>query len=139
MSIVSLRDQLREPPAAKGALLCDYDFFRVIYHAEARALARSGDTVHICLMSATDSNNEELPKRSLDRCMENLQDVICSNLRRGDIASRCSVSQFIFMLPQANYENSRMVCDRVIRAFYRQYPHSPAKLHFAVQPLEPNV
>ncbi|MBQ7777966.1 MAG: bacterial transcriptional activator domain-containing protein [Oscillibacter sp.] len=139
LSISSLRDQLREPPAAKGALLCDYDFFRVIYHAEARALARSGDAVHICLMSATDNKDEELSKRSLDRCMENLQDVICSNLRRGDIASRCSVSQFIFMLPQANYENSCMVCERVIRAFYRQYPHSPAKLHFAVQPLEPSV
>lgn len=139
LSIDTLRDQLREPPAAKGALLCDYDFFRVICHAEARALARSGDAVHICLMSATDDAGEELPRRSLDRCMENLQNVICSNLRRGDIASRCGISQFIFMLPQAKYENSCMVCDRIVRAFYRQYPHSPAKLHFAVQPLEPNV
>lgn len=139
MSISTIRDQLQEPPSAKGALLCDYDFFRVIYHAEARAMARSGDAVHICLLSATDAVGQELAKRSLDCCMENLQDVICSNLRRGDIASRCSVSQFIFMLPQANYENSCMVCERVIRSFYRQYPHSPAKLHFAVQPLEPNI
>lgn len=139
LSIDTLRDQLREPPSAKGALFCDYDFFRVICHAEARALARSGDAVHICLMSATDDSGEELPRRSLDRCMENLQNVICGNLRRGDIASRCGISQFIFMLPQAKYENSCMVCDRIVRAFCRQYPHSPAKLHFVVQPLEPNV
>ena len=140
LSIGSLQDQLREPPAPnKGALLCDYDFFRVIYHAEARALARSGDAVHICLISATDSTGADLPKRSLDRCMDNLQEVICGSLRRGDIASRCSASQFILMLPQANYENSCMVCERVIRAFYRQYPHTPAKLHSVVQPLEPSV
>ena len=139
LSIDTIREQLREPYSAKGALLCEYDFFRVICYAEARALARSGDAVHICLMSATDNKGEDLPKRSLDRCMENLQNVICSNLRRGDIASRCGISQFIFMLPQAKYESSCMVCDRITRAFYRQYPHTPAKLSFSVQPLDPNV
>lgn len=139
VSISFLREQLREPPAGRGALFCDYDFFRIIYHAEARAVSRSGDAVHICLLSATDEKSAELPKRSLDRCMENLQEVVCGNLRRGDIASRCSVSQFVLLLPQANYENSCMVCERVIKAFYRQYPHSPAKLHYAVQPLEPSI
>ena len=97
------------------------------------------DAVHICLLSVTDAAGEELAKRSLDRCMENLQELIRTSLRRGDIAARCSVSQYILMLPQANYENSCKVCDRIVRAFFRQYPHSPAKLHFTVQHLEPNT
>lgn len=139
VSMGTLREQLREPDGASGALFCDYDFFKVIYHAEARAVARSGDAVHICLLSVTDDAGEELAKRSLDRCMENLQELIRSSLRRGDIAARCSVSQYILMLPQANYENSCKVCERIVRAFFRQYPHSPAKLHYTVQPLEPNV
>ena len=67
----------------------------------------------------------------------NLQDLLAHNLRQGDVITRCSVSQFILMLPQANYENSCMVCQRIIRAFFRQYPHSPADIHFSVQPLEP--
>ena len=71
--------------------------------------------------------------------MENMRNLICLNLRKGDIASQCSISQFILMLPQANYENSCMVCERVIRAYCRQYPHSPATLHYSVQPLEPNA
>lgn len=87
----------------------------------------------------TGKNKKELAKRSLDRAMENLQEQIRTNLRKGDVASRCSVSQFILLLPQANYENSCMVCRRIIKAFSRQYPHSPAQLHFSVQPLEPNV
>jgi hypothetical protein len=138
VSLGIVRDQLREDGGPGGALICDYDFFRVIYHAEARAVARSGDAVHICLLTAAGENGE-LARRSLDVCMENLQEIIRSNLRRGDIASRCSVSQFIIMLPQANYENSCMVCERIIRAFCRQYPHSPAELRYSVQPLEPNM
>ena len=70
--------------------------------------------------------------------MDNLKELIQKNLRRGDIAARCSVSQFILLLPQANYENSCMVCERIIKTFNRQYPHSPATLRSSVHPLEPN-
>ena len=133
-----VRSQLQEPNPARGAMICEYDFFKVLYQAEARALVRSGDAVHIGLLTVTGEGGEELSRRSLDRAMANLRDQIQSNLRKGDIASRCSVSQFILMLPQANYENSCMVCERVIKAFSRQYPHSPARIDYAVQALEPN-
>lgn len=134
-----VQEQLREQDPLAGAMVCEYDFFKVLYHAEARMVARSGDAVHIGLLSVLGEGGKELPKRSLDRAMENLEEQIRLNLRRGDIASRCSVSQFILMLPQANYENSCMVCERVVKAFCRQYPHSPAEIHYSVQPLEPNI
>lgn len=133
-----VQDQLREPDSGVGAMFCDYDFFKVIYHAEARAVARSGNAVHIGLLTAS-GETSRLSKRSLDICMANLRLLIASNLRKGDIFSRCSVSQYIIMLPMANYEDSRMVMERIIRAFARQYPHSPAQLHYSVQPLEPNA
>lgn len=132
-------EQLREPSDPGGALFCDYDFFRAIYHSVARLVERSGDSVHLGLISITGADGGELARRSLDRVVENLQDVIRTQLRRGDVAARCSVSQFILLLPQANYENARMVCTRIVKAFCRQYPHSPAELHFSVQPLEPNL
>ena len=69
--------------------------------------------------------------------MDNLRDLIQLNLRRGDVASRCSVSQYVILLPQANYESSCQVLCRIIKIFCRQYPHSPAVLRFLVQPLEP--
>ncbi|MET0017773.1 BTAD domain-containing putative transcriptional regulator [Oscillibacter sp.] len=139
MNLGLLREQLEETSVTSGALLCDYDFFRIIYQAEARAVARNGDAVHIALLSAVGDESKPLSRRSLDCCMDNLQDVIVENLRKGDVVSRCSVSQYILMLPQANYENSCMVCDRIIRAFARQYPHSPATLSYTVQPLVPNT
>ena len=133
-----LLEQLREPAGAGGALFCEYDVFRNIYHSAARMVVRSGDAAHLALISILPQKEGELARRSLDRVVENLQELIRSSLRRGDVAARCSVSQFILLLPQANYENSCMVCDRLIRAFVRQYPHSPAKLHASVHPLEPN-
>lgn len=135
----TLREQLKEHSPASGALICDYDFFKLLYQAEARSVSRSGDAVHIGLLSMTGENNTELPRRSLSCAMENLQEQIRNNLRRGDSASRCSASQYILLLPHANYENSCMVCERIIRAFSRQYPHSPAELHYSVQPLEPTL
>lgn len=134
-----VQEQLREQDSLPGALICDYDFFKVLYQAEARSVARSGDAVHIGLLSLVGADGKSLPKRSLNHAMDNLQDQIRINLRRGDIAAQCSVSQFILMLPQANYENSCMVCQRIRKAFMRQYPHSPVEIHISVHPLEPNL
>lgn len=130
-------EQLREGSALRGALVCEYDVFKAIYHSYARSVARSGDAVHLALVSVTGDKGGELPRRSLDRVVDNLRELIRAGLRRGDVAARCSLSQFILLLPQANYENSCMVCDRIVRSFNRQYPHSPARLHISVHPLEP--
>jgi len=132
-----VREQLREQDPAMGAMLCDYDFFKMLYQLQARSMARTGVAIHIALLSLTDQDGNELQRRSLDRAMENLQEQIRTGLRRGDVAARCSVSQYILMLPQANYENSCMVCRRIIKSFERRYPHSPASINFSVQPLEP--
>ena len=55
-------------------------------------MARTGNTAHLCLLSVAAKDGSELPKRSLDRAMENLQELIRQNLRKGDVASQCSVS-----------------------------------------------
>jgi len=137
--IGTVREQLRETGKSKGAVFCEYDFFRLLYQVQARAIIRSGDVVHIALLSVRGQNRKELSRRSLDCAVENLQTLVVGSLRQGDVVSRCSVSQLVIMLPQANYENSCAVCQRIIKAFYRQYPHSPADIHFSVQPLEPMV
>ncbi len=137
MSADMVRDSLREPGSAKGAVFCEYDFFQLLYQIQARSIVRSGDVVHIALLSLHGADSKPLTRRSLDRAMNNLQELILSNLRQGDVVTRCSACQMIVMLPQANYETSCMLCRRTSNAFSRQYPHSPAVLHFSVHPLEP--
>lgn len=137
--ISTVREQLRETESVKGAVLCEYDFFRLLYQVQARAIIRTGEVIHIALLSVHGQNRKELSRRSLDCAVENLQTLLLQNLRQGDVVSKCSVSQLVIMLPQANYENSCAVCQRIIKNFYRQYPHSPADIHYSVQPLEPTV
>ena len=131
-----VREQLRETGAMPGCMVCDYEFFKVLYRAEARAIARNGSCVHISLVTITGENGEDLSQRSLERAMDNMENILRENLRKGDIVSRCSASQFVVMLPQANYENSCMVSERVLRVFSRRYPHSPARLDYSVWALE---
>ena len=127
--------QLEEPAPHGGAMVCEYDFFKILYRSEARSIARTGHSSNICLLSVSGKDGEMLARRSLDPAMNNLQVLVQNNLRRGDAIARCSISQYIILLPQANYENSRMVADRLVSAFYRRYPHSPARLRYTVQPL----
>ncbi len=137
VNVSNARDLLREDEPPEGALFCEYDFFRFFYQALSRAIIRSGDSIHIILMTVTGKNGAELARRSRDRAAENLKQLLVNHLRQGDIITQCSSAQFMILLPQANYENSCMVCDRLVRAFFRQYPHSPADLRYSVQPMEP--
>lgn len=127
--------QLAEPAPHGGAMVCEYDFFKILYRSEVRSIARNGHSANICLLSVSGKDGEMLARRSPDPAMNNLQVLVQNNLRSGDAIARCSISQYIILLPQANYENSRMVADRLVSAFYRRYPHSPARLRYTVQPL----
>lgn len=139
LSMDTILEQLQETNVATGALLCDYEDFKILCHVEARAMQRSGKATHVALIAVTGTPEKTLSKRSQDRIMEQMGEEIRMNLRRGDTFARCSLTQYILMLPQANYENSCMVCRRVIGAFNRRHPHSAVRIQFMVQPLTPHI
>jgi len=136
VSVENLKEQLRETGAPEGALICEYDFFRILYHSMARSIARSGIAVHIALLIVVDKNGSELSAKKLEKVMDNLEEVIRTSLRRGDSAAKCTSSQYVIMLPTANYENSCMVCKRIARAYSRKFPHSDTMIHYEVCPIE---
>lgn len=132
----SIRAQLRENSPAAGVFVCDYSLFKLFYQAEARAAARRGDAIHIGVLTVLAHEGDVLSVRELERAMDQMCVQLRKNLRSGDIASRCGPSQYIVMLVQANYENSKRVCDRVVQAFFHAHPRTPARLKAVVFPLE---
>ena len=136
-SVDDLQETLRDKDTLYGALYCDYDVFKVLYNATARLLDRTGAVVHVCMFSLTDEKNGPLHKRSREIAMDNFQELIRTSLRRGDVFTRCSNSQFAVLLQLANYENSCMVCERINRAYRRAYPHSPARITYSVRAVQP--
>ena len=139
LSMDAVMEQLREKETKSGAFLCDYDYFKVLCHVESRSMERYGYASHVVLLSVDSGNGKTLSRRSINRVMEQLGEQIGMNLRRGDTYSRCSVHQYIILLPKANYENSCMVCRRVLGAFNRAHPHVTAQINFMVQPLTPGI
>ena len=132
-------DQLCERGDINSALLCDFDFFKLLYHAQARASVRTGLAIHTALLTLKPRNNRSVSQKSLALAMDNLEKHLRNALRKGDVITRCSSSQFIVMLSAANYENSCAVCERFTTAFTQKYPHSPFFLDFYVQPLVPST
>lgn len=130
-----LLEQLSEPED-NGAFFCDYDVFRALYRLQVRDSVRTKEEVSLAVFTVTDQKDEELSPRSLRLVMENLRQIAPPLLRQGDAMARCSDSQYVLLLPRAGFENSRMVCERVRKAFFRQYPHSPAKLRVTVCPMK---
>lgn len=136
LASASIVDQLSERPSS-GAYLCDYDVFRALYRLQVRDSARSGEETSLAVLTVVHKHDGELTRRSLDLVMGNLMRLVPGMLRQGDAVAQCSAAQFVLLLPRANYQNAKEVCRRINRAFYRQYPHSPATLQITVCPLKP--
>ena len=127
---------LQETNSPTSAMVCDLGTFRLFCQAEMRSANRRGEAVHIGLFSVEGKNGSPLSRQILNRGMEQLQQQLRHTLRVGDIISSCSASQYVVLLIQANYEDSKMVCGRVIRAFEKTYPRSRAVVRSTVLPLE---
>lgn len=139
LSMDMVLDYLLTNNSGAGALKCDYDYFKVLCHAEARVNARNGKSSHIVLLSISGKGNKILTKQSLEQSMEQFGDHIRLSLRRGDVYTQCSINQYIIMLREANYDNSCMVSQRIITSFNKAHPRSSANVTFSVELLTPST
>ena len=71
--------------------------------------------------------------------MELLRDVLIGSLRRGDVVSRYSSSQYIAMLPTVTFENSDIIVKRIRKAFAEVYKGTAISLNCKLTPIEPAV
>jgi DNA-binding SARP family transcriptional activator len=132
-----IKRYLQEQEVLPGAFYCEYEFFKNIYQLQARALARSGQAIYVGLITLTNGSGGKLTAKILSNAMTKLNDCIRLSLRQGDVYSKYSLSQYIIMLPSANYENSRLVMARVAGRFRKENPHSQAIVKYTLHPLEP--
>lgn len=122
----------------EGALQCDYDYFKILCHAESRSLRRNGYATHIALLTVTEMPNYPLTLKRRKRVVEQLGNLIRLTLRQSDAFAQCSTSQYILMLPQASYENSLKVCQRIVETYHKRYPHVDVRIEYHVKPLVPS-
>lgn len=118
-----------------GAFVCEYGVFKEIYKHEARSAVRMGTCAHLGLITAnavnTDSDDAS-QLAMLNKKMDQLLDTIRSNLRKGDVVSRYSLLQYVILLLNSNYEDSKMVMERLLNNFYRLDRKTPYTLSYNI-------
>lgn len=135
-----IRDSLQEQGEYEGAFYCEYSLFKEIYHLENRSASRNGQSIYLCLMSVTDGHNQVVEnKKHQNAAMTQLHHAIQYSLRRGDVFTRYSVSQYLILLPTISYENCEMVLKRIQRNFRADNPHTKVTITYKLQPLNPKM
>lgn len=132
-----IRDDLAEQSAPAGAYYCDYEAFKNMYRVEARAASRSGEAIFIGLLTVTGRDNNIPELALLSRAMEHLLGCVRESLRRGDVFSRFSPTQYVLMMPTLTFENGEMVMERICKRFRQDFRNKDIRLHATLQPLQP--
>ena len=118
-----IQEELKEKDFSTGAFLCEYGVFRKIYALEARSSRRMGISIHLALVSMYLDlwPYEEYGKYQsiLSEGMNVLEKTLLSGLRSSDIICRYSANQFLIMLPACQYEDAKMVVNRLKDRFYQ--------------------
>lgn len=136
MDLGIIKAQMKEHEEKTGAFFCEYEFFKDIYRLEARSAARKGVPIHICLMSIDGKDGAPLSQKLLDRIMKAFSEIIKSTLRSGDVYSRYSISQYVILLPQANYQNSEMVMERLMGNIRQSTICAKASITYSLQAID---
>lgn len=131
-----IQQSLKETAIRPGAFVCEYGFFREAYRLEARRAARNGTCVHLALLTVSLPGGGMPELGALNNTMDQLLAILTNGLRRGDVVSRYSGAQYVVMLPAANFEDSTMVMERIVAAFYRQHRRNFLKISYRIRELE---
>ena len=127
---------LRETADRPGAFVCDYGFFKEIYRLEVRRSRRTGACIHIALVTIYNADGDTPSLSILNRAMDGLLELLTSRLRRGDVISRYSPSQYVLMLPTANFEDGSHVMERIAEEYYRLHRRSYLTIHYKLRQIE---
>ncbi|KXL53233.1 transcriptional regulatory protein MoaR1 [Anaerotignum neopropionicum] len=138
MDLSVIKSKLDESKGEIGCVFCEYEFFKLVYHLEARNIGRTGDSSNLCLISVVDKNTVSIPpRRALNRAMDALKTTIQYNIRSGDVFARYSVNQYLVMLPSTNNETGNMVAQRLIKAFRKEFSGIQIVLKYSIQKITP--
>lgn len=137
--LMVIKEDLNEGGHAECSYFCEYEIFKDIYRFIARRVNRTGQSIFIMLCTLTD-NQDELPStENLADAMEVLKTSIGKTLRKCDLFSRYSHSQFVVMLPDISYENGCMVGRRIESAYKKNKVSKVVIMHYKLLPLDPKT
>ena len=130
-----IRNELIEKEGSmKGPFFCEYDVFKEVYNIYMRNLERLGSTMFLAvIMLGEPGEDENIIRR--ESCMAGLQEILRTNMRKGDIITRFSENTFAMLLPTVKYATGNMVMERIESRYYREYSSLAINFYSRISPL----
>lgn len=120
-----LRCFIQEMGYKKGAYQVEYDGFKKIYRFVARCIGRTGQNVQTVLFTLTNKQGKIHDIQELIFAMDNLKHAVNESIRRGDVATNYSSSQFVVILMDSSMEDGIMVAQRIVNKYNELHQYHP--------------
>lgn len=120
-----IQNELVENTVEK-AFKCDYQFFKKTYQLEARKASRKDNNKVVVLLTIKPKKyieeNLTIYHQVLEESSKDLEEIILTSLRLGDIVCKYSSRQFLMLL-DCDLEGAKKALDRIIGMFaaYNKY------------------
>ena len=135
-SLSYICDELKTTSQNVGAFLCEYAIFKEIYNLQVRNLERVDMKVFVMLVMLRGIDGKPVEPIKLNNMMNGLQEIMRTSLRKGDVVSQFSASQFALLLPMQVKENGALVMERIKKGFYKRYSRSNVILSYRIGNLD---
>ena len=135
-SLSYICDELKTNAGNIGAFVCEYAIFKEIYNLQVRNLERTDRKVYVMLVMLRSVDNRPVEPIKLNDMMNGLQEIMRQCLRKGDVISQFSASQFALLLPMDAKESGALVMERIKKQFYKRYSRSNVILSYRVSNLD---
>lgn len=123
----------------KGAFHVAYDEFKYIYDFVSRCVARKKQQVQIVLFTMQIANRQTGP--TMDEIMVLWEKSLIDSLRFVDTGTQYSNCQYMMIFMDVDYENGKMVAERVIKKFHEsnKHLHDYVKIIYDIRTMQPDA
>ena len=134
--IDSIRRELCDYHETSGAFVCEYAVFKEIYNLQVRSNERGTTTMFLALVLVSNADGQPMEALKLDEVMHRLLEVLKSTLRKGDTITHYTPSQYALLLPLKNFDDGKIVMQRIKNVFYKRYPNSSIIINYRIGPIK---
>lgn len=133
-----LKNLIDNTENSMGAYMVEYDGFKKIYRFVERYISRINQDAQVVLFTLMDENGNIPEGNELENAYTVLRESIQFQLRRGDVFTSFSSSQYIVILMNANEKVGTNVSERVLKKYLQDLRHGNVKLIYDLQGINAN-
>jgi DNA-binding SARP family transcriptional activator len=117
VNIEKLENRLKDSDVLEGSYYCNYEVFKSIYQVNVRAVRRSRGPRYLVLLTIEEEIAGTIRSESYKEEMSTLRKVIHQQLRKNDVFTQFSATQYSLILSAQSEENCEVAIGRIVDKF----------------------